>query len=71
MWGYPTTLWLFVAVSVWYMTDAFITRAKVSFIALGFALLGIPFYFICARQTPNSGRARKSWLPNRLIDYPI
>jgi APA family basic amino acid/polyamine antiporter len=46
MWGYPTTLWLFVLVSVWYMLDAFVSQPKPSFIALGIAAAGIPFYYI-------------------------
>jgi APA family basic amino acid/polyamine antiporter len=34
MWGYPYTLWLFVAVSVWFMADALITQTRPSLMAL-------------------------------------
>jgi len=51
MWGYPTTLWLFVLVSVYYMGDAFVTQPKPSFIALAIAATGIPFYFIWRKKS--------------------
>jgi APA family basic amino acid/polyamine antiporter len=46
MWGYPTTLWLFVIVSIWFMLDAFVNQPKTSFIAMAIAAAGIPFYFL-------------------------
>jgi APA family basic amino acid/polyamine antiporter len=33
MWGYPYTLWLFVAVSVWFMADALVTQTRPSLMA--------------------------------------
>jgi basic amino acid/polyamine antiporter, APA family len=33
MWGYPYTLWLFVAVSVWFMADALVTETRPSLMA--------------------------------------
>jgi APA family basic amino acid/polyamine antiporter len=46
MWGYPFTLWAFVIVSAWYMVDAVLNQPKTSWIALGIAAAGIPFYFV-------------------------
>jgi APA family basic amino acid/polyamine antiporter len=44
MWGYPYTLWSFVAASVWFMADALVNQPKTSAIALGIALAGVPVY---------------------------
>ena len=33
MWGYPYTLWLFVAVSIWFMADALVTQTRPSLMA--------------------------------------
>jgi APA family basic amino acid/polyamine antiporter len=46
MWGYPATMWLFLAVSVWFIADALVTQTGTSLIALGIALAGVPLYFI-------------------------
>jgi APA family basic amino acid/polyamine antiporter len=46
MWGYPYTLWAFVAVSAWFMIDALLNQPKISLIALAIAAAGIPFYFV-------------------------
>jgi len=46
MLGYPFTLWAFVIVSVWFIVDALMNQPKTSWIALGIAVAGIPFYFI-------------------------
>ncbi len=50
MWGYPATLWLFMAVSVWFLADAVVTQPRPSIIALLLAAAGIPFYFIWRRK---------------------
>jgi APA family basic amino acid/polyamine antiporter len=50
MWGYPWTLWMFLAVSAWFLVDALITQTGTSLIALGVALAGIPFYFVWRKQ---------------------
>jgi hypothetical protein len=52
MWGYPTTLWLFIAVSVWYLVDAFVNQPKTSLIAVAISVAGIPFYFIWRATNP-------------------
>jgi APA family basic amino acid/polyamine antiporter len=46
MWGYPTTLWLFVLVSVWFLGDTLIGQPKPSIMALLITAAGIPFYFL-------------------------
>lgn len=46
MWGYPFTLWAFLAVSLWYMGDALVNQPKMSLITLAIPAGGIPFYFI-------------------------
>ncbi len=51
MWGYPVTLWLFLAVSVWFLIDALITQTATSLIAIGIALAGIPFYAVWRRRS--------------------
>ena len=41
MWGYPYTLWLFVAVSVWFMADALVTRTLPSVMAILIVATGV------------------------------
>jgi len=41
MWGYPYTLWLFVAVSVWFMADALVTRTLPSMMAILIVATGV------------------------------
>ena len=49
MWGYPVTLWLFLAVSAWFLVDALVNQTQVSLIALALAAAGIPAYFLWRR----------------------
>jgi APA family basic amino acid/polyamine antiporter len=49
MWGYPYTLWLFVAVSVWFMADALITQTLPSAMAIVIVATGIAAYRIWGR----------------------
>jgi len=49
MWGYPATVWLFVAVSVWFFADALVNQTATSLIAIAVTLAGLPVYFICKR----------------------
>jgi APA family basic amino acid/polyamine antiporter len=44
MWGYPYTLWLFVAVSVWFMADALVTETRPSLMALVIVAAGAVAY---------------------------
>ena len=46
MWGYPTTMWLFLAVSFWFIGDALVTQTGTSLIALGVAASGVPVYWL-------------------------
>lgn len=46
MWGYPGTLWAFVAVSIWFMADSLVNQTRTSLIAMAVAASGVPlFYF--------------------------
>jgi APA family basic amino acid/polyamine antiporter len=44
MWGYPFTLWIFVAVSVWFMADALVTQTRPSLMALVIVAAGLLSY---------------------------
>ncbi len=59
MWGYPVTLWLFIAVSIWFMIDALVNQPKPSLTALAIAAAGIPFYLVWRRN------AQADYLRNR------
>jgi len=45
MWGYPWTLWAFVAVSVWFMVNAFVTQAGPSLMAFVIVATGVAAYW--------------------------
>ncbi|MGA2119281.1 MAG: amino acid transporter, partial [Bryobacteraceae bacterium] len=46
MWGYPGTLWLFVAVSVWFMADELVTETRPSLMAFVIVAAGVLAYRI-------------------------
>jgi APA family basic amino acid/polyamine antiporter len=46
MWGYPWTLWVFVAVSVWFVGNAFVTQPVPSLMALAMAGVGVVGYWL-------------------------
>jgi basic amino acid/polyamine antiporter, APA family len=49
MWGYPVTLWLFVAVSLWFIADASVTQPAPSAMALAIVGSGALAYRIWRR----------------------
>lgn len=51
MWGYPFTLWAFLAVSAWFLADAFVNQPKVSLISLALTGAGVPMYFLWNRRS--------------------
>lgn len=60
MWGYPATLWIFLAASVWFIADAVIGQPGPSLAAILIAGAGIPFYIVrtrTMRRLPQSGHA--------------
>jgi hypothetical protein len=44
MWGYPYTLGLFVAVSIWFMADALVTQTQPSLMAFIIVAAGAMAY---------------------------
>jgi basic amino acid/polyamine antiporter, APA family len=46
MWGYPYTLWAFVAVSVWFIVNALLTEPRPSLMALVIIAAGVVAYCI-------------------------
>jgi basic amino acid/polyamine antiporter, APA family len=46
MWGYPATLWIFLATSAWFIADSAIGQPGPSLAALAITGAGLPFYFI-------------------------
>jgi APA family basic amino acid/polyamine antiporter len=49
MWGYPATLWIFLASSGWFIADAVVGQPRPSFAAILIAAAGVPFYLIRTR----------------------
>jgi APA family basic amino acid/polyamine antiporter len=55
MWAYPWTLWLFVAVSVWFMSDAVVTEPRPSAMALTIVATGALAYWMWRRVSATPG----------------
>ena len=55
MWAYPWTLWLFVAVSVWFMADAVVTQPRPSAMALVIVVTGALAYWMWRRLSRTPG----------------
>jgi APA family basic amino acid/polyamine antiporter len=57
MWGYPATLWIFLAASAWFIVDSVIGQPGPSLAALFITVAGLPFYFIWkARNSASAHR---------------
>jgi APA family basic amino acid/polyamine antiporter len=52
MWGYPYTLWLFVASSVWFLADALVTQTQPSLMAFVIVAAGVVAYRLWRRTKP-------------------
>ena len=55
MWAYPWTLWLFVAVSVWFMADPVVTEPRPSAMALTIVATGALAYWMWRRVSATPG----------------
>ena len=52
--GYPWTSLFFVAVSLWFVFNTFVTRPDQAWAGIGFLVLGIPIYFVWkGRRAPS------------------
>jgi basic amino acid/polyamine antiporter, APA family len=60
MWGYPTTLWLFLVASAWFIADAVVGQPGPSFAAILITSAGVPFYLIWTRRPRESGESLRS-----------
>jgi APA family basic amino acid/polyamine antiporter len=49
MWGYPYTLWVFVAVSVWFMANSLVTQTLPSLMAFVIVAAGVVAYRLRGR----------------------
>jgi basic amino acid/polyamine antiporter, APA family len=54
MWGYPYSLWIFVAVSVWFMENSLITQPLPSLMAFVIVATGVAAYGIWRRVAAGS-----------------
>jgi basic amino acid/polyamine antiporter, APA family len=50
MWGYPVTPILFLAITAWFLINTLFTRPGPALSGLGLIALGVPIYFVWARQ---------------------
>jgi APA family basic amino acid/polyamine antiporter len=62
MWGYPGTLWVFLAASVWFIADAVVGQPGPSLAAVAITGAGVPFYLIWTRMARKSGEVSHSTL---------
>ena len=57
MWGYPYTVWLFVAVSVWFIVNAFLSEPRPSLMALIIIATGVAAFWLWRRLALRKPRA--------------
>jgi APA family basic amino acid/polyamine antiporter len=60
MWGYPWTLWIFVAVSLWFIANAFVTQPVPSFMAFVIVIGGVAAYWFWNRLAQPRGKYREA-----------
>jgi basic amino acid/polyamine antiporter, APA family len=58
MWGYPYTMWAFIAISVWFIVNAFVTQPRPSLMALVILATGVVAYRIWRKPPPISETQR-------------
>ena len=59
MWGYPYTMWIFVAVSIAFIVNAFVTEPEPSLMAFAVIGTGVGAYYLWrrSRRRPDSARS--------------
>jgi basic amino acid/polyamine antiporter, APA family len=58
MWGYPYTLWAFIAISAWFIVNALVTQPRPSLMALVIVGTGVAAYRIWRKPPPISETQR-------------
>jgi APA family basic amino acid/polyamine antiporter len=54
MWGYPVTPLLFLATTVWYLSEVLVHRFGETMVGIGIMLMGLPFYWYWRDRGPRA-----------------